>query len=161
MAASSVKWLETEVTTVTKRSGADWSCNCTNQHNVVAANITTNRRLSSTHQRHRGIQRDTDVVHGRNELDSHADTIVLGRNSVIIHYTGRECDVAPYSDSYEPMRNVPIVTGATAVTNTETGDTIILVFNEALWMGDQLDHSLLNIRRSALFTILFNVYSKP
>jgi hypothetical protein len=42
------------------------------------------------------------------------------------------------------MRNVPIVTGATAITNTATGETTILVFNEAIWMGDRLDHSLLN-----------------
>jgi hypothetical protein len=42
------------------------------------------------------------------------------------------------------MRNVPIVTGATAVTSSTTGGTVILVFNEANWMGDQLDHSLLN-----------------
>ena len=43
------------------------------------------------------------------------------------------------------MRNVPIVTGATAVTSSSTtGGTVILVFNEANWMGDQLDHSLLN-----------------
>jgi hypothetical protein len=78
------------------------------------------------------------------ELDSHADTIVLGSNAIILQYTNRECDVAPYSDSYEPICNVPIVTGATAVTSSETGETIILVFHEAIWMGNQLDHSLLN-----------------
>jgi hypothetical protein len=111
---------------------------------VVAANITTNRRMSSTHRHIHGLKRDVNVVYGRNELDSHADTIALGKNSVIMQYTDRECHVAPYSDAYEPMRNVPIVTGATAITNTETGETTILVFNEAIWMGNQLDHSLLN-----------------
>ena len=78
------------------------------------------------------------------ELDSHADTIVLGRNAIVMHYTNRECDVAPYSDSFEPIRNVPIVTGATAVTSTTTGETLILIFNEAIWMGQHLDHSLIN-----------------
>jgi hypothetical protein len=110
----------------------------------VAANITSNRRMSSTHRYVHGLKRDGDVVHGRNELDSHADTIVLGRNFVILQYTGRECDVAPYSDSYEPIRNIPIVTGGTAITNKQTGETTILVFHEAIWMGDQLDKSLLN-----------------
>ena len=71
-------------------------------------------------------------IHGRMELDSHADTIVLGRNAIVMHYTNRECDVAPYSDSFEPIRNVPIVTGATAVTSTTTGETLILIFNEAI-----------------------------
>jgi hypothetical protein len=60
-----------------------------------------------------------DVFHGCNQLDSHADVIVLGQNSVILQYTGRKCDIVPYSDSYQPaMRKVPIVTGATAITNT-------------------------------------------
>ncbi len=144
MAASSAKWLETNVTSVTKQSSSCSSCICSNQNTVVAANITTNRRMSSTHRHIHGLKRDVNVIYGRNELDSHADTIVLGKNSVILQYTGRECDVAPYSDSYEPMRNVPIVTGATAITNTKTGETTILVFNEAIWMGNQLDHSLLN-----------------
>jgi hypothetical protein len=39
------------------------------------------------------------------ELDSPADAIVLGRrNATLMHYTCRdECDVASYSDSYEPI----------------------------------------------------------
>jgi hypothetical protein len=86
----------------------------------------------------------SNVRYGRMELDSHADTIVLGSNALILQYTSRECDVSPYSDSYEPIRNVPIVKGATAVTSKTTGETLILIFNEAIWMGDHLDHSLLN-----------------
>ena len=78
------------------------------------------------------------------EMDSHADTIVLGSNAIILHYTSRVCDVSPYSNSYEPIKNVPIVTGATAVTSGATAETVILVFNEAIWMGDHLQHSLLN-----------------
>jgi hypothetical protein len=66
------------------------------------------------------------------ELDSHADTIVLGKNAIILRYTNRECNVAPYSDLYEPICNVPIVTGATAITSATTGETLILVFNEAI-----------------------------
>ncbi|KAI2499334.1 Reverse transcriptase (RNA-dependent DNA polymerase) [Fragilaria crotonensis] len=78
------------------------------------------------------------------ELDSHADTVVLGSNAIIMSYTTRECDVSPYADSYEPIRNVPIVSGATAVTSQSTGQTYILIFNEAIWMGETLDHSLIN-----------------
>ena len=78
------------------------------------------------------------------EMDSHADTTVLGKNCVILSYTGRECDVAPYSDQYEPLNGIPVVTGATAWTSPETGETQILVFHEALWFGDRLDHSLIN-----------------
>ncbi len=114
---------------------------------MVAANITTNRRAASVrkHPKSSRVNNDSfETTYGRMELDSHADTIVLGQNAIILQYTSRECDVSPYSDSYEPIRNVPIVKGATAITSTTTGETIILVFNEAIWMGDHLDHSLLN-----------------
>ena len=78
------------------------------------------------------------------ELDSHADTIVAGANCVIINYTGRECDVAPYSEEYESIQNVPIVTAATAWQSSTTGQTYILVMNEALWMGPSLPNTLIN-----------------
>jgi hypothetical protein len=78
------------------------------------------------------------------ELDSHSDTAVLGRNCVILGFTGRECDVSPYNDTYQSITGVPIVTGATAYTCKNTGETIILVFHEALWTGDTMEHSLLN-----------------
>ena len=42
------------------------------------------------------------------------------------------------------LHNVSIVTRATAITSSSTGETYILVFHEAIWMGDQLDHSLIN-----------------
>jgi hypothetical protein len=83
-------------------------------------------------------------VFGMNELDSHADTCVLGQNFVIIQYSGRECDVIPYTDQYEPVKGVPIVSGATSWTDQTTGDTWILVIHEAIWMADSMSHSLLN-----------------
>lgn len=111
---------------------------------MVAANLTSQRRCINKVARR--IQRVTPLepVFGRMELDSHADTIVLGRNAIVLQYTNRVCDVAPYADSYEPITDVPIVRGATAVTSQTTGETCILVFNEAIWMADFLDHSLLN-----------------
>ena len=77
-------------------------------------------------------------------LDSHADTVVLGSNCIVLSYTTRECDVSPYTDAYDAIPNVSIVTGATAWTSPQTGETFILDFNEALWMGNVLSHSLLN-----------------
>ena len=78
------------------------------------------------------------------ELDSHTDTMVLGRNCTVLSYTDREYDVSPYSETYESIKGVPIVTGATSWTYETTGLTYILVFHEALWMGDSLDNSLVN-----------------
>ena len=78
------------------------------------------------------------------ELDSHADTIVLGTNCVILSHTGQSCEVMPYSDTYDAITNVPVVTVATLWTSPHDGDKFILIFNEALWMGDTLQHKLVN-----------------
>lgn len=79
---------------------------------------------------------------GKTEMDSHADTIVAGRNCIVMKYTDRSCNVSPYSDDYEPIRGVPIVQAATGYTSAN-GRDYILIFNEALWM-ENLDHSLVN-----------------
>ena len=107
---------------------------------------TTSRRLAKV-SRHPVNEQKTNqnmVHYGRIELDSHADTIVCGKNCIVLEFTGRECDVSPYTDAYDSIKNVPIVQAATAWTSEETGETIILVFNEALWMGNQMEHSLIN-----------------
>jgi hypothetical protein len=55
------------------------------------------------------------------------------------------CDVSPYNaQAYEPQRNIPIVTAATAYTDQNTGEVFIIVINEALWFGDSLSNSLIN-----------------
>jgi len=57
------------------------------------------------------------VHHGRIELDSHADTIVFGKNCVVLAFTGRECDVSPYTDTYDSIKSVPIAKAGTAWTS--------------------------------------------
>jgi hypothetical protein len=119
-----------------------WRVICTRATQHIAAYISSTRREST-----RSISRtrnDSSIVYNRLELDSHADTIVLGKNCVILSHTGRECDVSPYTSTYKAITNVPIVSGATAWTCQNTGDTYILVFHEALWMGDVIDHTLVN-----------------
>jgi hypothetical protein len=79
------------------------------------------------------------------EMDSHADTCVAGPNFVFDEYTpGENCDVTPYSNEYQPIMGVPIVNASTAYTNPETGETVILRFNQVLWYGKKLDMSLIN-----------------
>ena len=82
--------------------------------------------------------------HSRNELDSHTDTVVLGSNCVVLHHMGTVCEVSPYMDEYDAITDVPVVRGATLWMDQHTNDEYILVFNEALWMGDTLTHSLIN-----------------
>ena len=65
-------------------------------HTVVAANITMNRRASSTKKTTKQPHHVPRVVstHGRMKMDSHADTIVLGSNAIILQYTSREKSLA-------------------------------------------------------------------
>lgn len=108
------------------------------------------------------VERNNIEVEGRMEFDNHADTCVLGKNFVLLNYTGRVCDVYPYSKTYDAIKDIPIVTGATAVQNRETGEVFILVINQGLYFGDQMDHSLINpnqIRHNGLI-VNDNPYDK-
>ena len=49
-----------------------------------------------------------------NEADTNADKWCLGRNFTPIAYTNRSADLYPYSEAYEPIENVPIVSGDAA-----------------------------------------------
>jgi hypothetical protein len=79
-----------------------------------------------------------------NECDTNADTCCLGKNFIVLNATFRTADVYAYDASIKPIENVPTVSGATAYDDPITGHTFILVFNESLYYGDKLDHSLIN-----------------
>ena len=83
-------------------------------------------------------------THGRIELDSHADTVVLGSNCVVLHHMGKVCEVSPYTDEYDAITDVPVVRGAILWMDQHTYEEFILIFNEALLMCDTLVHSLIN-----------------
>ena len=103
--------------------------------------VSSVRRPATTKATKRPMSLPTEA---RIELDSHADTIVLGTNCIILSHTGQSCEVMPYSDTYNAITDVPVVTGATLWTSPHDGDEFILVFNEALWMGNTLQHTLVN-----------------
>jgi hypothetical protein len=78
------------------------------------------------------------------EMDTHADNSVAGANFLIYKFDGTTCEVTPFTNQYQSMKNIPIVSAATAWTDEETGETIILLFHQVLWYGDKLKHSLIN-----------------
>jgi hypothetical protein len=80
----------------------------------------------------------------RCELNSHADTVVAGRNMVLLEASGETVQVSPYSPEYQPLSDIPIATCATAYDNPETGEVILLIFGQALYFGDRLATSLLS-----------------
>jgi len=116
-------------------------CVAHTRHSHIGQITSSHRRTAATSTK---ISRKAATIYGRCKLDSHADTIVAGSNCVVINYTGNVCDVSPYRDDYAPVYNVPIVTAATAWQSPLTGETYILVFNEALWMGDSMNCTLIN-----------------
>ena len=118
-----------------------------NENSSIMAVHTSKRIISSslTERHHKfEVQEPPAGQESRNESDSNADTCCLGNNFVVLSMTNKTADVFPYDNSYTPLRNVPIVTGGTAYDDPNTGTTYILVFNESLYYGEKLKHSLLN-----------------
>ena len=64
----------------------------------VKSNGPTSRRIGANHT----------IKHGRIEIDIYANTILFGQSFILLSETGRECDVLPYTDEYEAIKNVPL-----------------------------------------------------
>jgi hypothetical protein len=69
---------------------------------------------------------------------------VAGANFLAWDFTGTTCEVSPFTDEYESMKDAPVITAATAWTNDNSGETFILLFHQVLWYGNKLSHSLVN-----------------
>ena len=111
---------------------------------MVVTPVTTRRRIMDTGRRVAvtGIHDPThhsDQGHmARCELDSPADTCVLGSNFKLIELTGEVVDVVPYHEEYNMKKDVPIVSAATAWTHPDTGEMFILDYHQALWYARRL-----------------------
>ncbi len=81
---------------------------------------------------------DTQISHCRAELDSHADTCGVNETH------GQVAEVSSFSDSMEPLQFILIVKAAIAFEDPESGEAVILIVNQALYFGNQLQHILLN-----------------
>jgi hypothetical protein len=79
---------------------------------------------------------------GRTDLDSHADTCVMGKTYYIYENTAQQCTVYPYSTSYKP-KTVTVAHGGTAYDHPD-GQTYILDVNNGFNMTTELNTSLLN-----------------
>jgi hypothetical protein len=114
-------------------------------NNRRAAAVVTKRHVrASSASQLRSWSDPPENTTAENELDTNADTCCLGKNFIVLQSTYRTADVYAYDTSIQPIENVPIVTAATAYDDVTTGDTTILVFNESLYYGERLDHSLIN-----------------
>jgi hypothetical protein len=118
---------------------------------IYTSNRVKDRNISRTaYQRHYD---HTTTILGRCELDSHVDTCVAGENCIILGYTNQTVNVSAFSDMHKPLENVPIVTAANAYDNQDTGDTIILIMGQAIYMGKDMPNTLIcpnQLRRNGI-----------
>jgi hypothetical protein len=126
-----------------------------NRQNRRIAAVTTQRYVRSSTPMFKTFENPPENTRANNECDTNADTCCLGKNFVVLQATYRTADVYAYDASIKPIENVPIVTGATAFDDPVSGITFILVFNESLYYGSKLDHSLINPNQVRAYGISF------
>ena len=77
-------------------------------------------------------------------MDSHADTIVVGNNCIVLELSRRNVSVSLCSEEYASIDDIPIATVATAYDCPDSGQVFILIFNKALYFGERMAHTLTN-----------------
>ena len=79
------------------------------------------------------------------DMDSHADTCIIGPGFLQLTDTGQRCSVVPFLSSYTGVEDIKVVKAATVVT-LPSEEQIILVVKQGLWFGDHtaMKHTLFN-----------------
>ena len=84
----------------------------------------------------------TRIVESRTDLDSHADQCAIGSNALVIHDFDHPVNVTGYNPNVPVNRNLRTVPGALLYDNASTGESVILVVHQAIYIPD-LNHNLL------------------
>ena len=109
------------------------------RQSVILQIVSSTRKVSKNQAARSEYQhRPQSTLHGHIELDTHADTTVLGSNCIVLSYTGNECEVSPSSSEYKAVRNVPVVTGAMVWMNPTDGTAYLLGFSRVPMDGQQV-----------------------
>ena len=66
--------------------------------------------------------------------DSHGDSSAVGKNAMMLYKTEMTVDVTPFSDDFGMMPEVPVLHAAVAYDFPITGNSTILIINNALYM---------------------------
>ena len=78
----------------------------------------------------------------RTELDYHDDSPVVGKNAMILYKTEMTVNVTPFSNDFGIVPEVPVVHAAVAYYCPITGNSTILIINNALYIR-YMEHDLL------------------
>lgn len=90
------------------------------------------------------------------ELDTYADTCGVNNVACILECTGQVAEVSGFVNSLETIQDIPIVKATVAYDYPESGETIILVINQALYYDNQLDNILLNPNQMRFHGLIVN-----
>jgi hypothetical protein len=74
-----------------------------------------------------------DSFESRTDLNSYADTTVLGKHCMIVYNTNCTADVSPFLPELGTAEKIRIITGASTYDHPN-GETIILIVNQALYI---------------------------
>lgn len=90
------------------------------------------------------VQNITTERDGACELDSHANTCVIGANCIVLEHTGDTVNISGFSNALQgAYKDVPIIKAVTAYDDHLTGITYILVLGQVLYLPNEIDHTLL------------------
>ena len=78
----------------------------------------------------------------RTDLDSHADSPVVGRNAKILSYTDKFVNVWGFSKALGKKSKVPVVNAAVTYTSEYSGESVVLLIHNALYFED-MKHNLI------------------
>ena len=83
---------------------------------------------------------DKSSTQSRTELDSHANMVVIGKNSVIFDRTGKTCTVNSFSESSGSLHDVPIVDAVIAYDCPYRCKTYLLLLRNCLEVPELEDN---------------------
>ena len=84
----------------------------------------------------------TAATQSRIELDSHADTCIIGRNALLTQIHERNVNVSYYDPTLESVKDLDIVNTAVAYDLSVAGEVIILNINQAIRVNTMFDNLL-------------------
>ena len=88
------------------------------------------------------VKGEGESTEGRTELDSHADSPVVGRNSLIMADSGQTANVTGFTKDLGKCLSIPIVTAAIAYSDEYTNKTSIIIIHNALHIKS-MEHNLI------------------
>ena len=78
----------------------------------------------------------------RTELDTHADTCVVGKNCLIVHEYNRWVTVTGYDPKQGCVKDLKVVAAVLAYDCPKTGEVIILRINQAIYIKSMSNNLL-------------------